>query len=247
MNPPIPLDALPHPGAARAGEDTRERLLSAGLRLFAAQGFAKTSTRELAEAASVNIAAISYHFGDKAGLYRAVFFEPMGGAPEDDIARFIDPALTLRQALRGFYESFLEPLREGDRARLCMKLHFREILEPTGLWEEEIAHGIQPLHAALLVVLGRHFGLIVASAASAVAPTPADPDLQRLAICLAGLGVHLHVGCDINEQLAPGLLQGPAALDLWAERLTMYGVAMVRAEAERRGVRLVADKMGDRA
>jgi len=239
LSPPILIDPQPPHGPARAVEDTRERLLSAGLRLFAAQGFAKTSTRELAEAASVNIAAISYHFGDKAGLYRAVFFEPMGGAPDDDIARFIDPTLTLSQALRGFYESFLEPLREGDRARLCMKLHFREILEPTGLWEEELAHGIQPLHVALVTVLGRHFSQRAASAKAAD-----DPDLQRLAICLAGLGVHLHVGCDINEQLAPGLMQGPAALDLWAERLTMYGVAMVRAEAERRGVRLPADKTG---
>jgi len=240
VNPPIPLDHHDLPGPARAAEDTRERLLNAGLRLFAAQGFAKTSTRELAEAASVNIAAISYHFGDKAGLYRAVFFEPMGGAPDDDIARFIDPALTLAQALRGFYASFLEPLKEGDRARLCMKLRFRELLEPTGLWEEELAHGIQPMHAALMAVLARHFGL-----RAGVAP-PTDRDLQRLAICLAGLGVHLHVGFDISEQLAPGLMQGEAALDLWAERLTMYGVAMVQAEAARRGLRLAAEKVGDK-
>lgn len=236
MTPPILIDPPPH-GPARAVEDTRERLVSAGLRLFAAQGFAKTSTRELAEAASVNIAAISYHFGDKAGLYRAVFFEPMGGAAADDIARFIAPELTLAQALRVFYESFVEPLREGDRARLCMKLHLREMLEPTGLWEEEIAQGIQPMHEALVKLLCRHFGTPAGAAA-------ADTDLQRLAICLAGLGVHLHVGCDINEQLAPGLMQGPAALDLWAERLTLFGVAMVRAEAERRGVRLLADKVG---
>ena len=50
--------------------------------LFAQQGFAKTSTREIAEAAGTNIAAISYYFGDKAGLYRAVFFEPQGRRPK---------------------------------------------------------------------------------------------------------------------------------------------------------------------
>jgi TetR/AcrR family transcriptional regulator, regulator of cefoperazone and chloramphenicol sensitivity len=220
--------------------DTRQRLVSAGLRLFAAHGFAKTSTRELAEAAQVNIAAISYHFGDKAGLYRAAFFEPVGaihGAPDDDIARFVDPKLALAPALRGFYESFLAPLKEGDSARLCMKLRFREILEPTGLWEEELTHGIQPMHAAMVKVLCRHLGLRAATAA-------ADADLQRLAICLAGLGVQLHVCCDVNEQLAPGLMQGPAALDQWADRLTMFAVAMVQAEAARRGVRLASETTG---
>ena len=232
--PPI-NPAAQHPlGTARTHGDTRERLLSAGLRLFAGQGFAQTSTRELVEEAQVNIAAISYHFGDKAGLYRAALFESMGGAPDADIARFSSPALTLARALGVFFESFLEPLREGDRARLCMKLHFREMLEPTGLWDEELAHGIQPLHVALMAVLCRHFGIDAAVGA-------ADTDLQRLAICLAGLGVHLHVGCDVNEQLAPGLMAGPAALDLWADRLTMFGVAMVQAEARRRGVQLLAE------
>ena len=37
------------------GEASRQRLLRAGLNLFARQGYAKTSTRELAEAAGVNV------------------------------------------------------------------------------------------------------------------------------------------------------------------------------------------------
>ena len=37
------------------GEQSRVRLLHAGLRLFAMQGFAKTSTREIAEAANTNL------------------------------------------------------------------------------------------------------------------------------------------------------------------------------------------------
>jgi TetR/AcrR family transcriptional regulator, regulator of cefoperazone and chloramphenicol sensitivity len=234
MSPPLPLEPTPQPAAAAApSEAARSRLLDAGLRLFAAQGYSKTSTRELAEAANVNIASISYYFGDKAGLYRAVFTEPMGGEPADDIARFIDPALPLVQALRAFYASFLEPLKEGERARLCMKLHFREMLEPTGVWQEEISQSIRPMHEALLMLLSRHLRLPAEGAA-------ADADLQRLAICLSGLAVHLHVGTDINEQLAPGLLRGPQSIDLWSERLAEFGHAMVQAEAARRGLRLAA-------
>jgi len=204
------------------GEGARERLLAAGLRLFADKGYAEASTREVAEAAGVNVAAISYYFGDKAGLYRAVAVEPLG-SPEDDVARFSDPAMTLAQALRGFYEGFLAPLRQGEDARLCMKLHFREMLEPTGLWPDALVQGIRPVHEALVDLLVRHLGL-----------ARADADLQRLAVSLAGLGVHMHVGRDVTERLAPGLTDSPADLDLWADRLEMYALAMVQAERGRR-------------
>ncbi len=205
------------------GEASRARLLQSGLRLFAQQGYAKTSTRELAEHAGVNVASISYYFGDKAGLYRAVFFEPLG-SPQDDIARYSGADLELPQALNGFYAGFLEPLKQGDTARLCMKLHFREMLEPTGLWEEEIAHGIKPMHDALLAVLSRHFGV-----------TQPDDELHRLAICIEALGVHMHVGHDVIHQLAPQLDDGASALDRWSERLVMYALAMIEAEMQRRG------------
>lgn len=218
--PPL-RPATAHP--PRTTEESRERLLRAGLRLFALQGFSKTSTRELAEAAEVNVAAISYYFGDKAGLYRAVFFEPMGGSPAADVARIADPALPLPQALACFYGSFVEPLKQGDSARLCMKLHFRELLEPTGLWNEELAHGIKPLHDAVVAVLCRHFGL-----------AHGDDDLLRLATSLAGLGVHLHVARDVIDELAPGLTGNPAAFDVWRDRLVMYALAMIEAERRRR-------------
>jgi TetR/AcrR family transcriptional regulator, regulator of cefoperazone and chloramphenicol sensitivity len=215
--------------AARLPDDARARLLQAGLRLFAAQGFAKTSTRELAEAASVNVASISYYFGDKAGLYRAVFEEPLG-PPEADVARYDGAHLTLREALRGFFAAFLEPLKQGDEARLCMKLHFREMLEPTGLYDPVAAHGIRPMHDALVAVLARHLGGI-----------EPDLELRRLAVCIAGLGVHLHTGRDVIDELVPELNADTAALDLWADRLVMFGHAMVSAEARRRGLSLPND------
>ncbi len=226
----MPVRSAAPPAVPATPEDARQRLLAAGLRLFAEQGYSKTSTRELADAARVNIASISYYFGDKAGLYRATFIEPMG-EPEADIARYADPGMSLAQALRGFYASFLEPLKQGDVARQCMKLQFREMVEPTGLFDPHEACGIRPLHEALVQVLCRHLLL--------AAP---DHDVARLAICLAGLGVHMHVGRDITDQLVPGLNQGADALDVWADRLVMFGLAMVQAEAARRGQALSGEQ-----
>jgi len=53
-------------------EATRQRLMEAGVREFGIHGFSAVSTRELAKAAEVNLAAIPYHFGGKEGLYRAI-------------------------------------------------------------------------------------------------------------------------------------------------------------------------------
>ena len=212
----------PHRPSRQDGEQSRVRLLRSGLALFAQQGFANTSTREIAETAQVNIAAISYYFGDKAGLYRAVFLESQG-KPEATIARYAGKDLTLSQALQGLYASFLEPLKEGDMARQCMKLHAREMIEPTGLWAQEVTMGIRPMHDALVAVLCRHFGV-----------TQADDDLHRLAVCIAGLGVHMHLGRDVTDVIAPALNDQPDSLDLWMARLVMYAQAMVMAESQRR-------------
>ncbi|HEX6141368.1 MAG TPA: TetR family transcriptional regulator, partial [Geminicoccaceae bacterium] len=63
------MDRRPSSGRARGerGEATRERLLLAAIDVFGRRGF-EASTRELAGAAGVNLAAIPYHFGSKHGL-----------------------------------------------------------------------------------------------------------------------------------------------------------------------------------
>ena len=204
------------------GEQSRERLLLAGLRLFAQHGYNKTSTREIAEAAQVNVAAISYYFGDKAGLYRAVFSGPLS-SPDDDIARYSDPALSLPEVLHGLYAGFLEPLKNNEVAQQCMRLHVRELLEPTGVWQDEIANCIKPRHDAFVAVLVRHLGL-----------RRADDEVQRLAICIAALGVHMQVAQDVIEAVAPRLNSQPRAHDLWSQRLVMYALSMIDAEVGRR-------------
>lgn len=51
---------------------TKERLLEAAIDIFGRHGFDPATTRMIAKAANVNIAAIPYYFGGKGGLYRAV-------------------------------------------------------------------------------------------------------------------------------------------------------------------------------
>ena len=107
QSPPAPPATKP---LRSDGFEARNRLLDAALTLFAEKGFAKTSTREIALAAQVNIASISYYFGDKAGLYRAVFADPRcnPSLPPDSIA---DAGFNLQLARQRLSGSFLAPLK----------------------------------------------------------------------------------------------------------------------------------------
>ncbi len=212
--------------SAEASEpnESRQRLLHAALRCFAAHGFEKTSTRMIADAARANVAAIRYYFGDKAGIYRASFCEPMG-QPQDDITLFDDPKLSLEQALQGLYSGFIEPLKKGELVQLCTKLHMREMVEPTGLWQEEIDHGITPYHKALVTVLCRHLGI-----------TKEDDDVHRLALCIVAQAVFLYMGREVLLAVRPYLVSSPAALDVMGQRLTQYALALVQAEQKRRQI-----------
>lgn len=118
----------PPPIPRSVGEPTRERLLLAALQLFSQQGYARTSVRAIAQEAGANVAAIAYHFGDKAALYTATFYEPLGSSQEP-IAYFSEPGIALETALQRYFESYLEPLRHDDLMRQSLRLHMRELLD----------------------------------------------------------------------------------------------------------------------
>ena len=199
------------------GQEARTRLLDAALGLFAEQGFAKTSIREIALTAQVNVSAISYYFGNKQGLYSALFQDP----------RINPPGLPLRQAslnevIDHSLRTMTEQLKQGDMARQCVKLFMREMLSPTGLWEAEIENNIKPAHLGLVDALCLHLGVT------------ADDDIHRLAFSITGLGVILQLSPDVYAAIHPTVINSPDAIDAYTTRLVDYALAMVAAESQRR-------------
>lgn len=206
------------PDTSLAASQARARLLDAALRLFAEHGFSKTSIRQIAEAASVNTALISYYFGDKKGLYRAAFTEPMGSP----IAVDAWPA-TLDAFIEVLVHSFMQPLRQGAQVELCMRLHFREMLDPTGLWQQELECEIKPAHAALVQLLCKELGL-----------AGPDEDVHRLALAIPALALHYYVGRDVVQAVCPGLSDTAEALAQTTARLVDFARDMVDGERKRR-------------
>ncbi len=124
---PDPRAELTGASAARArgrradhAADTRDSLLAAARRLFAARGFDGTGTEQIVAEARVTRGALYHHFRDKADLFRAVMAEAAG----DVATRLID------EQLAADAPSPLAEIREGVSAFLdtCVGGDFQRIV-----------------------------------------------------------------------------------------------------------------------
>jgi len=157
----------PTSGRARGerGEATRERLLRAAIDVFGRRGF-EASTRELARAAGVNLAAIPYHFGSKRGLYLAA-----AEHIASEVRTRIGPALQRVQAetddvldeprARALLQDILEALARvmvDDGAASWARFVIREQMDPSEAFERLHGGAIGPTFAALARLIGRITG-----------------------------------------------------------------------------------------
>jgi len=69
--------AAKRPGRPAGATDTRERILDSARKLFAANGFDKTSVRSIGTAAGVDSALVHHYFGTKQQLFTAAVHIPI--------------------------------------------------------------------------------------------------------------------------------------------------------------------------
>lgn len=108
---------MPRRSAADAAQ-TRADILRAARTLFAAQGYAVTTTGEIAEAAGVTAGALFYHFEGKPGLFRKVFDE-LEGELDEKVRASAGEEGGLEAFLRGF-RAYLEFAKRRDFHRIVM-------------------------------------------------------------------------------------------------------------------------------
>lgn len=119
--------------------DTRERILDAAERLFMAYGYDGTSMRQITGEASVNLAAVNYHFGSKESLMQEVFRRRLDWL-NDERLRVLnemeraagDTPLKPSQIVDGFFGTLLRMGDDQQRGGVTfLRLLGRTLTEPS--------------------------------------------------------------------------------------------------------------------
>jgi AcrR family transcriptional regulator len=124
--------------------ETRDRLLQAATRLFAERGLKKVTVREICRAASANVAAVNYHFGDKLGLYREVLGSAIDAMRATcEAGRRAGEGQRTEERLRRFVHVYMQRVLEGQQS-VIHKLITRELSDPTPVFDDLVDQGMRP-------------------------------------------------------------------------------------------------------
>jgi AcrR family transcriptional regulator len=214
----------PAPSSPETPDPTRARLIDAAGQVFAEQGFRAATIREICARAGANVAAVNYHFRDKAGLYLAVLRHCItagGGQPEPREAAL--GAASPEEALRLIVAAMLERMHSPTTGRAChLRIMVHEMAQPTEALPRVVEEIIGPNYAAMRQILSRLLG------------THPDDDLTRLcAHSVIGQVVHYAHAGPVIHLLWPELKMTPARLHEIAAHIADFSLAAIQTLKEK--------------
>jgi AcrR family transcriptional regulator len=138
--------------------DTRRRLLEAAAGVFAEEGFRRATIQAICRRARANIAAAHYHFGDKAGLYAAVFSYAEQRADEETRAAVAPDGAPAAARLQAHVTAFLSRLLDPGRPAWMARLIAREMIEPTRALDRLVRRRMRANHEQLSAIIRELLG-----------------------------------------------------------------------------------------
>jgi len=117
--------------------DTKIRILDSACELFAKKGFKNTTTRDIAQAAGVNLALINYHFGGKNNLYESIIENKFVEIKSAQLPAYTDSAPPETQ-LYEFTHFILGKIFDTSENSWKRNLVMNEILNPQSPFHEII-------------------------------------------------------------------------------------------------------------
>jgi AcrR family transcriptional regulator len=160
ITPTTFVAAVRPPKTTAASADTRHRLVDAAATLFANKGFEHVTVREICKASNANVAAVNYHFGDKAGLYRAVVMRAIELMREtNELSQRAGDGLSPDDQIRGFVRVFVSRLAGEGPTAWIHKLMAREMERPTDVLDLVMQQVLKPRLDYLSSVIGAIMGL----------------------------------------------------------------------------------------
>jgi TetR/AcrR family transcriptional regulator, regulator of cefoperazone and chloramphenicol sensitivity len=209
--------------------DTQRRIIDAAGEIFADSGYGHTTVRAICERASVNVAAINYHFGGKKNLYltvlkywRARAFEKYPFDPADFSGQ------PPEERLRAFVRMLLfRVLDEGEGSRFA-KLIARELIEPTTGLDVLVDETVRPFFAFLSATVGQFF-----------AAPPPEMTVNLCCLSIAGQIFHLYMGRHVVSRLLHREHLNRREIEQVADhivRFSLYAIREIAANSQGEGV-----------
>jgi AcrR family transcriptional regulator len=186
--------------------------------VFAQHGFTAATVREICERADANIAAVSYHFGDKEQLYNEVLKHALRCAYEKYPPTLgLPPTAPAEDRLRAFIESFLMRIFDQGRHSWHGRLMSREMIEPTPALNDLVEEIIRPL-------AGQLHGIVKDLIGADVSPE----EVRLCALSVVSQCTFYHHCGPLIGRLFPDLKLGPQTIRELAGHITQFSLAGIR-------------------
>jgi TetR/AcrR family transcriptional regulator, regulator of cefoperazone and chloramphenicol sensitivity len=214
------IQARKEPAVEASEENTRDKILSAAGEVFAEQGFEGATIRAITERAGVNVAAVNYHFRDKAELYTRVVLDACSAraayraAYREAMAEAVDsPEERFRSLTYRFLEYLLDPARPNWKRRLMA----REMANPTTALDELVDKNIRPLRDDFLLPTLREL----------TGGCFSRRQLSYFASSIMGQCLYFLQSRPIIERLNPDFKIGKSEIAEIAEHITRFSLAAI--------------------
>lgn len=208
--------------ARQDGLETRRSLLEAAGQIFAEQGYAAATSKDICARANANIAAVNYHFGSKDGLYAAVLEEAHSRIVSiEAMAAAARSKIEPKMKLKMFLDRIVAEACKGDSAGWELRVLSREVLSPSPMMAGLVENQIAPKAKFVRSIVGEIMQL-----------SPDDPAVSRCILNLIGPVLMLLItDRALQKKVAPKLELDPEAL---AEHMLGYALGGMEAVAKQR-------------
>ena len=199
-------------------KSTREKLIDAALEVFAEQGYQNSTVQQIVERAGTNIAAINYHFGDKASFYghvvtHALTLENCG--EQADFGEDLGPEDQLRTFIRWFIHHAVGINRNPS---FLDQIHMQEMMNPSPVLDTVVENFIRPNHMKLRGII------------TALLPKDAnEQQIRHHAFSVIGQCLHYKFARPVMERLYKDIAFTPDYADALAEHIANVSLAGMRA------------------
>lgn len=208
---------------------TRAKLIEAALEVFGERGYHHATIQQIVRRAGTNVAAVNYHFGDKAQFYGEVVSHAL---TLDKDAEHMDLGdEPPEEQLRTFVFWFLHHVVGVHKPSSSLeKIHIQEMVNPSPILDTLVETFIRPNHMKLRAIV------------AALLPDDAtEQDVRHHCFSVIGQCLHYKFARPVMDRLYADIEFTEDYVNVLAEHITNVSLAAMRAVP---GQRLVAAQRG---